>query len=304
MKKILLVYDQPGWAFYYHCVEIKKRLSEEYFFDMVDHRQNIPEISKKFDLTYVLDPMPLPYGYSPSHKTVMGLRNEFLFREHPGGPKSLYENGFPGRCVSLKDHCCILHVVNRTQMKVFKEIVLDKPLILCQHGIDETLFDKNKYIKKQNDILTAGVSGRDSDNKGFGHIKNACDKSGIKFLSAQYQKGLKKEQMPSFYDQLDVYVCFSKSEGQNNPIMEIGGMGIPPISTMVGTASEMIIDGVSGLLIDRSVDSLVIALNKMKDKKLRDEMGNKFHEEIMKNWTWKVKIEDFRKMFKMFFEMK
>ena len=57
-------------------------------------------------------------------------------------------------------------------------------------------------------------------------------------------------------------------------------------------------------LIDRNVESLVSALNKMKDKKLRDEMGNKFHEEIMKNWTWTKRIEDFRKMFKMFFEMK
>ena len=232
----------------------------------------------------------------------MGLRCEFLYKEHPGGAKGLYESGFPGRCVSIKDKCCILHMVNKNQMRAFQDVVVDKPLILCQHGIDEICFDRSKYRKSKNGFVI-GVSGRDSVNKGFGTVKQACDKCGITLLSAQYNHNrLPKERMPEFYNAIDTYVCFSVTEGLHNGTLEAGAMGIPVISTRCGAAEEIIRDGENGLLIDRTEQALVDALNKMKDEKVRIEMGNKLHEEVMKNWTWKVRVEDFRKMFQVFFK--
>ena len=71
MKKILLIYDEIGWAFFNHCSEIKKRLSGEYTIDMVDHRKNIVELSKNYDLIYILDPMPLLHGYPLANKTIL-----------------------------------------------------------------------------------------------------------------------------------------------------------------------------------------------------------------------------------------
>jgi len=299
-KKILAVFDEPNWCFWYHAKELQKRLTE-YKIDMVDHRQNIPELGKNYDLIYILDPMPLLHGYPPPDKTILGLRNEFLYKEHPNGAKGLYFNGFPGRCVSL-NRCKILHMVNKNQMKVFKDIATCK-LVLAQHGIDEEIFDRNKYNRVNNESMIVGISGRASSNKGFELVIEACKQAGVKCVGTQYGRNrLSKNDMPKFYSAIDLFVCMSRSEGLNNPTLESGAMGIPVISTKVGAAEEMIVDGVSGLLIDRNVESLVGALNKMKDKKLRDEMGNKFHEEIIKNWTWKVRIEDFRKMFKMFFE--
>lgn len=299
MKKILLVADQPGWIFDRHCHEIQKRLSE-YKVDIAYHRENIPERSKGYDLVYVLDPMPMSYP-NPS-KTIMGLRCEFLFREHPQGAKGLYENGFPGRCVSIKDKCSIFHVVNKNQFNVFKDVVIDKPLFLAQHGIDEEIFVREKYPKVKHEKITVSVSGRGSENKGFHLVQEACKKTDCVLVSAQYGRGqVSKDLMPKFYSCVDVHICMSKTEGLNNTIMEAGAMGVPVISTKSGAAEEMIVDGVSGFLIDRSVDSLCMALNKMKDEKLRQDMGNKFYNEIIKNWTWKVRIEDFRKMFGKFF---
>jgi glycosyltransferase involved in cell wall biosynthesis len=298
MKRILLVADEPGWVFQRHCIEIMRRLPE-YIIDIAYHNQNIPELSKKYDLVYVLDPMPM--SYPPSNKTIMGLRCEFLFLEHPEGAKGLYEKGFPGRCVSIKDKCSILHMVNKNQMKVFKDVVLDKPLVLAQHGVDENIFDRNKYTKEKNEVLTISVSGRGSNNKGFDIIQAACNKVGVKILAAQYGRHkLTKEQMPLFYNKVDAHICFSKNEGLNNPIMEAGAMGVPVISTRSGAAEEIIKDGNNGFLIDRNMDSLIIALNKIKDDKLREIMGNNMYNEVMTNWIWKVRIEDFRIMFRRF----
>jgi glycosyltransferase involved in cell wall biosynthesis len=244
--------------------------------------------------------MPLLHGYPPPDKTILGLRNEFLYKEHPNGAKGLYFNGFPGRCVSL-NRCKILHMVNKNQMKVFKDIATCK-LVLAQHGIDEEIFDRNKYNKVNNESMVVGISGRASSNKGFELVVEACKQAGVKCVGTQYGRNrLSKNDMPKFYSSIDLLVCASKTEGLCNPILEAGAMGVPCISTRSGASEEMIVDGVSGLLIDRNVESLVGALNKMKDKKLRCDMGSIFYEEIMEKWTWKVKVEDFRKMFRMFF---
>lgn len=300
--KILLVADEVGWVFERHCQEIKKRLPE-YQIDIRYHRENIPAISNFYNLVYVLDPMPM--NYPPAEKTIMGLRCEFLYKEHPDGASGLYKYGFSGRCVSIKDRCKIFHVVNKNQFKEFMPVVKDKPLLLVQHGIDEEIFIRDKYPKIKNQGLVASVSGRGSSNKGFEIIQEACFKAGVTLVSAQYgRRKLSKEQMPEFYSKVDVHICMSKTEGLNNPIMEAGAMGVPVISTRSGAAEEMIKDGESGFLVDRNVNALIDALNKIKDDTLRKSMADKYHEEIMKNWTWKTRIEDFRKMFELYFGSK
>lgn len=304
MKKILIIADLRGWIFERHAKEIQKRLTE-YKIDIGYSRgTNINATWPNYDLVYVMDPMII--SYPPADRTILGLRAEWLYVKCPGGAKGLYEKGFPSACVAIKDHCCMFHVVNKRQLKVFEPIVTDKPLLLVQHGVDETCFNRDMYPKLKNDILTIGTSGRkDSPGcKGFNLISNACKKVGARHLGTRYQGGkrLTKEQMPIFYNALDIYVCMSETEGLCNPVIEAGAMGVPVISTRAGAAEEMIVDGESGLLIDRNVDALVVALNKLKDRKCREEMGDKFYQEIMNKWSWEHKIEEYKKMFQMFFE--
>lgn len=301
MKKILLVADQPNWIFFRHCEEIQKRLTE-FDIEIAYSRSGVVNsIASQYDLIYVLDPMPMVYP--PANKTIMGLRCEFLYKEHPQGARGLYEQGFPGRCVSIKDKCSVFHVVNKNQLKAFTPIVTDKPLLLAQHGVDEEIFDKAKYDKNNIEELIVSVSGRGSSNKGFEIVQKACGELGIKIAGAHYgRRKLPKEEMPLFYNQATVHVCMSKTEGLNNPSIEAGAMGLPVISTRCGAAEEIIKDGESGFLIDRTVDSLKEALIKLQDKDRRLEMGEKLYWEIMTNWTWKVRIEDFGKMFNLYFE--
>ena len=296
--KILIVADEPGWIFERHALEIKKRLPE-FDIDIVFRRENIPEISKNYDLVYVMDPIPLRHGYSPPEKTIMGLRCEFLFEQHPMGASGLYLYGFPGRCVSIRDKCKAFHVVNRNQMRVFKGIVTDKPLFLAQHGIDEGIFNKQLYDSQINhNPMVVGTAGRNSALKGFHLIEEACKRLSIDFDAAQYGSNKwEKGDMPQYYQKLDVYACMSESEGLSNGILEGGAMGLPVISTKVGAAKEIIEDGVNGFLVERNVDSLTDALNKLQDESLRRNMGEQMYKEIMSNWTWEKRIEDFRFMF-------
>jgi glycosyltransferase involved in cell wall biosynthesis len=50
--------------------------------------------------------------------------------------------------------------------------------------------------------------------------------------------------------------------------------GIPVIATDVGSNSEVIADGITGFVVEKNLDSLVLAIQKLRsDSSLRDSMG-------------------------------
>ncbi len=52
-----------------------------------------------------------------------------------------------------------------------------------------------------------------------------------------------------FFAALDVYVLCSRSEGMPNTILEAMAAGVPVVSTRVGGADELVVDGETGLLV-------------------------------------------------------
>jgi len=127
---------------------------------------------------------------------------------------------------------------------------------------------------------------------------------GFEYRSANYgPQKISKDQMPNFYKQMDVHVCMSKSEGLNNPLMEASAMGVPVIATKTGAAEELIEDGYNGFLIDRNKESLIAALKKLNDYDLRRKMSERNSIIVKNKWTWANRIDDFRKMFKLFFSL-
>jgi glycosyltransferase involved in cell wall biosynthesis len=307
MVKILLVADLKGWIFERHCNEIKSRLSNKYEIDIAycrPHGRKINKISENYDIVYVLDPMPL--NYPPKDKVIMGCRGEWL--HGPGNERSFYEDGLEKGCKKIKDKCSIFHVVNKRQFNLFKGIVTDKPFYLAQHGVNTDIFNENKYTRCNNtDKIVVGTAGRRASNghKGFDIVKSACESLGIDFLTATYKGNRRSlKEMPSYYNEIDAYVCMSKTEGLCNPIMEAGAMGLPVISTKSGASEEMIFDGQNGLLVERDKDSLIQALLKIKEPDVRLGMGELMSKEILENWSWDVRIRDYDVMFEKILELK
>ena len=103
--------------------------------------------------------------------------------------------------------------------------------------------------------------------------------------------------MPDFYNDADIFSCASETEGLNNGILEAGAMNLPVISTKSGAAEEIIQDGYNGLLIERNVKSLKEALSELEFLSIRKTMGDLLRQEIVTNWSWNVRIEDYRKLF-------
>jgi glycosyltransferase involved in cell wall biosynthesis len=116
------------------------------------------------------------------------------------------------------------------------------------------------------------------------------------------EKRVPFEEMPAFYRSLDAYVCMSQAsqEAGPRPAIEAGLCGIPIITTKAGQIGEMIEDGVNGLVIDRTPESLIDALKRLKgDPKLHARLASCVRESFMDKWIMEVGksyVEYFRKI--------
>lgn len=296
--RILLLADVPGWIFERHCFEIKSRLGHKYDFTVDYACECNPEkyLDNTYDIIYALEvelirPNILPHGLK---NVISGIRVEGLYRSTPRGIRKYYNS-------KIKDKVLAFHTVNRRQYREFEQIS-ELPLLYCPHGVDISVFCPDNYEKPNNTTPVIGSNGAlHRPHKGLGLISKACNKADVELKTAlqNLETGhLTKEQMPAFYNEIDVYCNMSAREGLNNSIMEAGAMGLPVIATRVGAAEEMIEHGESGFLIDRKVGELTECLNILAgDKNLRARMGQAFREEILSNWSWDKCIGNYEYMF-------
>ena len=120
------------------------------------------------------------------------------------------------------------------------------------------------------------------------------------FKCADKQTGyISHNKMPEYYKSIDIIICFSKCEGTPNQILEASSSSRVWISTDVGIVSELNnTDRPCGLIIDGTVDELKKALLTLYDNRnLIIEMANNGRKAIEKKWDWKIRANEFYKLF-------
>lgn len=111
-------------------------------------------------------------------------------------------------------------------------------------------------------------------------------------------------EMNSFYQNGDIFICLSHSEG--NPLggFEAGGCGNVGISTTVGAMNDFIMNNETGYLIDNmlsddeiyeKVCEKILYLNE--NRSILRKMKQKMYENAINNWTWEKKIDQWDNFF-------
>ena len=197
-------------------------------------------------------------------------------------------------------------------------------LYLTPNGVHEDIFYPVKKERNKNLVVgwvgqTNGAdllkheNGAKIDIKGYNLVLKKLMKElegqGIEFKvnGKLYKKAVPYDQMPSFFNSVDVQICTSYREGTPNPLFEASACGKAIISTRVGAIAECIEDGVNGFITDAysREEDLPQTIQFFKEKLLflrdnRDEceeMGEKGRAIIEQDWTWRERSKDWIPLF-------
>ena len=190
---------------------------------------------------------------------------------------------------------------------------IKRPSMVIADGVDLDLFKpKGSKENSSNKTLIIGWTGNskftdatDDDLKGVTKIIMPAIK---KLKEEGYDitlnvadrnvKMIAHEDMPEYYNGIDIYVCTSRTEGTPNTVLEAMACGVPVISTDVGIVPEVFGEKQKEFIIKRDKNELKDKIKELiNDRKKRQELSEENLKQI-KEWSWKNKA----KLFKEFFD--
>jgi FkbM family methyltransferase len=284
--KTLVVYDVEGWAWWHKGQQIKRHLPPDITVDLL--QMNRPFSHYDYDFVVVFDPYLISIlANVPAEKIIIGC----------SCPEYLQQTVE----LVLSARCAAGFVNNRSMFNVGSATLPN--LFCCQNGVDEDLFQPSPSMPKEHIACWIGNSGS-VGMKGLDLITEACRRTNIRLLpldrEANRDKGklLTQERVrDSIYHQATFYICASVKEGTPNPALEALACGLPVISTRVGNMPEIIRDGYNGFLVERSVEAIADAIEKLK-RLNRDDLARNARLSVLDGWTWRQQAEKYTHMFR------
>lgn len=294
LKKILLVADVPGWAFDHRAKDMMNMPSDKVKLDLKYLHQVKKEDIEEYDLIY---PMAVIMAYSlykkgfPLNKLGAGITSMRQFRFYQHKDKTFYK--------SFDRFFKDIHIVNTASDEFVDYFSQYRPVHKTRVGIDHHVF-KPLPSRPRNKVFTIGWVGSSTDSKikGFDVIKEAVNGLNIKLdIRTKTNNFVSREQMLTFYQNLDCFICSSKSEHLPLPILEAAACGVPIISTKVGIVPELIKSFENGIIVERKVEPIRNAIQYvMNNPNTCEKMSDAIRSTITNGWTWDIcweKWEDF-----------
>ena len=306
--KVLLVCDRPNWAYDSIAQALikynsRKDLVLEVFY-IKGGSEDLKNVKKNYDLIFVLGWQLLMekrlFGIQTRNKafefnrTLSGIHSHHSWDNKMTMPDNVIPPS-PKMIKFLRKYRGI-NAVSQRLFKIFKQAGLDN-IVYTPNGVDTELFKPIKPLcKKKN--LVVGYSGslKHDWRKGITeYIEKACKSAGVELKKAMLADNhyVPVESMPEFYNEIDVYLCASSSEGFSLSVLEASACGRPVISTRVGGCEDLIRDGENGFLVDRDVDAIAQKILFFKENQnLVKKMGNANRRIVKEKWSWKLRADD------------
>lgn len=330
-KKIALIIDSEGWAFDNIAKQIKKNLIE-YDIDIIPGRIFEGNMIKLFlycenyDLIHFLwrgylslidrnemkeySEKNLLMDYEEFKKIyIYNKKISFSVCDH------LYLDGEEKwRTEEIFKYSNSYMVTSKKLFDIYNKFD-KKPEMIIHDGVDLSKYNPINLDRFKNiDKVIVGWVGNskfkdsygDEDMKGVeGIIKPAISELKQEGYDIELKLAdrnismISQEDMPNFYNSINLYVCASKTEGTPLTVLESMAMGIPIISTDVGIVSEVLGEkGKKYILKERSKECLKEKIKEIINKK--DDF-----QEISKENLIQVKNNDWKNIctkYKEFFE--
>lgn len=330
-KKIAIVVDKEGWAYYNTACEIKKNLTDFYDIDIIsielfgDNIVKLFILNLDYDLMFIMWRGLISWLYSDYSKWYIRKLGysyeEFLekYVKQKNIVTGVYDHLFLNQETERTEfifNCVKDYIVCSEKLKEIYDTYpnIKRPSMVISDGVDLDLFkmfNGNKYHDIDTRTVKIGWCGNskfedenDDDLKGL----NKIIKPAIKSLQAngydvrleiadRNVKNIPHSEMPLYYNDIDIYVCASRTEGHPAPVLEAMACGVPVISTNVGIVEEVFGAEQKKYIIERSPEALenkIIELLNNRDNFRVLSNENLFR---IKDWSWEIQKDKYREFF-------
>lgn len=274
--KILLVFDQYGWCFESECEGMKKYSKHDCetkrFIEVTD------EDFLYYDLVYFSSPS-LYLRFNPKKRTSKVLLGVASIRD----------------IIRIKNNFDALNGVSRQISYTLKKLIHNIPIYNVPDGVDHEIF---KPLNIPHNFSVGWVGNYDRPEKRTYLLKSINFPVKVK-SDRIFKKNLSKKPMVDFYNNVDVVILTSISEGCSLVPMEASACKCAFISTDTGNIREVIENHWIVPSIPKEVTVKVMndRLWELHDNpKLLEEVKERNYKEFINNWTWKVIVKKHERM--------
>lgn len=285
--RILILADVRGWIFERHAHFLQQQLADAYEIEVGYLDSQVDE--DQWDLLYPLEWKLVPEQYirTPA-KWITGIRSHVSWEQY----------GVPLVGDYLRRYYSMVHVVSERLQGLLAGA--HPQLRVLSHGIRLDHFSTSVPMDSTAGAVRVGWAGNSAvPLKGFAQFIEPLGRlPGVSMKYVGYSNNLlDMAAMKGFYEDLDVYVCCSLTEGNNNSLMEAAAMGRAIVTTDVGTVPEYLVDGESALIVPRTLEAFVAAVQRLRDDPaLRQRLGAAARESV-KKFSWELKLQEHRAFF-------
>ena len=331
-EKVLLVVDKPGWALDNIATQIKKHCSDTYEFKTL-YLTDIDNVWTVF--LYAEDCKIVHFLWRSWLADIFSEYSQGYALKIGFHPDVFYEKYIQNKIIttSVYDHLFLQDDFNFTEQMFCDENSPIKAYTVSSNILNDIYESDSRIVKKPSCVITDGVDlnlFKPSNLERFTTIRNrnlivgwagnsmwAAEKEDFKGLHTILKpavdelqqegyaielnicdssvKSIPHDEMPAYYEQIDLYVCPSKIEGTPNPILECMACGVPFISTNVGIVNE-----VAGklqsefILSERSKENLKSKLIEiLEHPEVLEEISQENLQSIQ-TWEWALKARQFK----------
>jgi hypothetical protein len=279
-RQLAILIDRRNWAYHDQAMMKAAALGDEWqveFFFLEDR----PVIDRRgFDLLFNFNHTPSYYDELFHGRLIKGLYSHYH-----------HAALIPWRYVyRVVKHAAALVVANRAQAEEIKPFFTNT--FELPDGVDTGVFYFDK--ERTGDDIIAGWSGNPDRRMGGRRVKRfyevvepACREAGVQLKT---MVNLDREAMRVMYNETDVVLIASRTEGNPLSLLEAGACGRTVIATSVGIVPQIIEDGVDGFIIDSSLSDpetirlMTSRLNWCKTHPAATRtMGRRLHEKIIRD---------------------
>lgn len=300
--RVLAIADRPGWAIDAKTKNLQRLLTPR--FDIVarfQHEVTEADIASA-DLVlifYWLEFLKIPLSEATlsrhARRLIIGICSHF---ELEG---DLRERGLD----ILRRLPCAIFANNLSLVREFAPL-FEVPVHYTPNGVDTTFFQppsegRSRFAAAPLRVGWAGsLSNQGPSQRRFHDVIEPAIAAvpGAELRAAiREERWRNRDEMLTFYWDLDVYVCASRSEGTPNTCLEAAACGVPLVTTRVGNMPELVRDGENGLFFDGTAEDLARKLTLLRDDPaLASTLAARMRETI-RAWDWSVQAENYARLF-------